>query len=48
MPKLNNGHLEQAITVNLGPSDIFGRWGLKKNRVNFAKMRFNSSKKIHG
>lgn len=45
MPKLNNGHLEQAITVNLGPSDIFGRWGVKKNKVNFSKMRFNSSKK---
>ena len=45
MPKLNNGHLEQAITVNLGPSDIFGRWGVKKNKVNFSKMQFNSSKK---
>ena len=30
MPKLNNGHLEQAITVNMGPGDINGRWGLKK------------------
>ena len=24
IPKLNNGHLEQAITVVLGPGDIFG------------------------
>jgi 2-hydroxyethylphosphonate dioxygenase len=45
MPKLNNGHLEQAITVNLGPSDIFGRWGIKKNKLNFSKMKFNASKK---
>lgn len=26
VPKLNNGHLEPAITVNLGPGDIHGRW----------------------
>src|SRR4051812_7357792 len=26
-PALNNGHLEPAITVNLGPGDINGRWG---------------------
>ncbi len=25
-PQLNNGHLEPAITVNLGPGDIHGRW----------------------
>ena len=45
MPKLNNGHLEQAITVNLGPSDIYGRWGVKKNKLNFSKMKFNSNRK---
>lgn len=27
IPALNNGHLEPAITVNLGPGDIHGRWG---------------------
>jgi len=27
LPALNNGHLEPAITVNLGPGDIYGRWG---------------------
>lgn len=27
VPALNNGHLEPAITVNLGPGDIWGRWG---------------------
>lgn len=27
LPKLNNGHLEPAITINLGPGHIHGRWG---------------------
>jgi transcriptional regulator with XRE-family HTH domain len=27
VPTLNNGHLEPAITVNLGPGSIHGRWG---------------------
>jgi 2-hydroxyethylphosphonate dioxygenase len=27
LPSLNNGHLEPAITINLGPGDIYGRWG---------------------
>jgi hypothetical protein len=27
LPALNNGHLEPAVTVNLGPGDIHGRWG---------------------
>ncbi|CUW38007.1 2-hydroxyethylphosphonate dioxygenase [Magnetospirillum sp. XM-1] len=26
LPKQNNGHLEPAITVNIGPGDINGRW----------------------
>ncbi|WP_185995753.1 cupin domain-containing protein [Nocardioides campestrisoli] len=26
LPELNQGHLEPAITVNLGPGDINGRW----------------------
>jgi hypothetical protein len=45
LPKLNNGHLEQAITINLGESDIYGRWGKKKNKINFSKIRFNNSLK---
>ena len=45
LPKLNNGHLEQAITINLGNSDIYGRWGKKKNKVNFSKIRYNNSSK---
>lgn len=43
LPKLNNGHLEQAITINLGPSDIYGRWGKKKNKDNFSKIKFNKT-----
>jgi len=27
LPALNNGHLEPAITINIGPGDIHGRWG---------------------
>lgn len=45
LPKLNNGHLEQAITINLGNNDIFGRWGKTKNKINFSKIRFNNTKK---
>ncbi len=45
IPKLNNGHLEQAITVNLGNSDIYGRWGKSKNETNFSKIKFNDTKK---
>ena len=35
MPVLNNGHLEPAITVSLGPNDIFTRFAKKINKVNF-------------
>ena len=45
LPKLNNGHLEQAITINLGNNDIYGRWGKTNNKVNFSKIRFNNTKK---
>ena len=45
LPKLNNGHLEQAITINLGNSDIYGRWGKKKIKVNFSKIKYNNSSK---
>jgi len=43
LPQLNNGHLEQAITINLGKSDIFGRWGKSKSKTNFSKIKFNNS-----
>ena len=45
LPKLNNGHLELAITVNLGNSDIYGRWGKKINKNNYSKIKFNDSHK---
>tara|TARA_Y100000816_G_scaffold118414_1_gene83131 strand:+ start:316 stop:1632 length:1317 start_codon:yes stop_codon:yes gene_type:complete len=45
VPKLNNGHLEQAITVNLGPGDIYGRWGENiKKKENFSIIKSNKSK----
>jgi hypothetical protein len=44
-PKLNNGHLEQAITINLGPEDIFGRWGKSKKKYHFSKIKFNHGSK---
>ncbi len=43
LPKLNNGHLEQAITVNLGESDIYGRWGKSINPTNYAKIKYNNT-----
>ena len=44
-PDLNNGHLEQAITVNLGPEDIYGRWGKLRKKDNFSKIKANNSGK---
>ena len=45
VPKLNNGHLEHAITVNLGPGDIYGRWGKNiKKKENFSIIKSNKSK----
>lgn len=44
MPKLNKGHLEQAITINIGKEDMYGRWGIKSNKQNFRKFRFNKGK----
>lgn len=41
IPALNNGHLEPAITVNLGPGDIFGRWGEQPNASNWALLAAN-------
>lgn len=45
LPKLNNGHLEQAITVNLGNNDIYGRWGKSKNNINFSIIKYNDTQK---
>ncbi len=45
LPKLNNGHLEPAITVSLGPNDIYARFGKKINKLNFCKFEINKDKK---
>jgi 2-hydroxyethylphosphonate dioxygenase len=39
LPALNNGHLEPAITVNLGPGDINGRWGTELTESTWHRMR---------
>ncbi len=33
LPTLNNGHLEPAITINLGPGRIHGRWAAELDDV---------------
>ena len=45
MPTLNNGHLEPAITVSLGPNDIYARFAKKKNKLTFLKFKINHDKK---
>lgn len=45
LPKLNNGHLETAITLSLGPNDIYARFGKKINKTNFCKFKVNKDKK---
>jgi hypothetical protein len=42
LPELNNGHLEPAITVNLGPGDIYGRWGTELTADTWRVMKANS------
>jgi hypothetical protein len=41
IPALNNGHLEPAITVNLGPGDIHGRWGRDLDDSTWLVMKAN-------
>ncbi|MFG3024986.1 histidine kinase [Streptomyces sp. NPDC048254] len=41
LPELNNGHLEPAITVNLGPGDINGRWGDELSDATWSVLRAN-------
>ncbi len=41
LPALNNGHLEPAITVNLGPGDIYGRWGTELTPATWQKIAAN-------
>ncbi|WP_033213687.1 hypothetical protein [Kitasatospora phosalacinea] len=42
IPALNNGHLEPAITVNLGPGDINGRWGAELGPDTWQVLRANT------
>ena len=46
-PVLNNGHLEPAITVSLGPNDIYARFAKKINKVTFLKFRINPDPKTN-
>ena len=42
LPVLNNGHLEHAITINLGPGNIYGRWGENiKKKIEMGKDIFD-------
>ncbi|PXX55585.1 2-hydroxyethylphosphonate dioxygenase [Nocardia tenerifensis] len=42
LPALNNGHLEPAITINLGPGDIHGRWGAELSEATWQVIAANS------
>jgi 2-hydroxyethylphosphonate dioxygenase len=42
VPALNQGHLEPAITVNLGPGDIHGRWGVELTPLNWQVLAANT------
>lgn len=42
VPALNNGHLEPAITINLGPGDIHGRWGERLGEATWQVIETNS------
>ena len=45
LPVLNNGHLEPAITVSLGPNDIYARFAKKIDKLTFLKFRINPDPK---
>jgi len=47
LPKLNNGHLEPAITVSLGPNDIYARFAKKIDKDTFLKFRINPDAKTN-
>ncbi len=47
LPKLNNGHLESAITLSLGPNDIYARFGKKINKTNWCKFKVNKDPKTN-
>ena len=41
LPVLNNGHLEPAITISLGPNDIYARFAKKLNKDTYLKFKIN-------
>jgi hypothetical protein len=41
LPQLNNGHLEPAITINIGPGDIHGRWGEELTEATWSVLHAN-------
>lgn len=43
LPALNNGHLEAAITINLGPGDIHGRWDKEISPLSFQVLESNKT-----
>jgi len=45
LPKLNNGHLEPAITISMGPSDIHARFSKKLNKDTWIKFKINKDPK---
>ena len=46
LPALNNGHFEEAITINLGPDDIYGRWEEDTTKTeNYSIIKSNTDKK---
>jgi len=45
LPALNNGHLEPAITISLGPKDIYARFHKKISPLTFHKFKVNKDKK---
>lgn len=41
LPKLNNGHLEPAITISMGPGEIYARFGEKLTDDTWKKFEIN-------
>jgi len=47
LPKLNNGHLEPAITISMGPGDIYARFGEKLQKDTWKKFKINHDLKTN-
>ena len=47
LPKLNNGHLEPAITLSMGPGDIYARFDEKLNKDTWTKFGINHDPKTN-